>query len=298
MNREILCIGEIVWDALSDGLFLGGAPLNVASHLHALDQDVTLAGRVGDDRLGEEARRRMKARGLDHSLVGVDDDLPTGFVRVDLTDTGEPEYEIPEPAAWDAIPPTETLQAAAERADVLIFGSLAQRQTPSRETIQALFRDDCLTVFDANLRPPFVSRTVVERSLTAADVVKVNEREFRRLTEWYRLPPHPASALPQLASRIDCRILCVTRGEAGALLWSKNGCVQHSGYAVDVADPVGAGDAFLAALVTGIAAGHRKDDILDRANRLGAYVASRPGAVPDYALNTFAEIDRLPLQSS
>jgi len=103
MSDELLCVGEILWDALPDGLFLGGAPFNVASHLHALHQEVAFVSRVGDDRLGREALRRMRARGLETELMQIDDSLPTGFVQVELGDTGEPDYEILEPAAWDAI---------------------------------------------------------------------------------------------------------------------------------------------------------------------------------------------------
>ena len=126
MNREILCVGEILWDALPDGLFLGGAPFNVACHLHALGTDVAFASRVGDDTLGEEALRRLRARGLGADLMQIDGSLPTGFVRVALDATGEPEYEIVEPAAWDAITLSDALSQHADRAAALVYGSLAR----------------------------------------------------------------------------------------------------------------------------------------------------------------------------
>jgi len=295
MSSRILCIGEILWDALPDGLFLGGAPFNVASHLLALGQDVVFASRVGDDRLGQEALRRMHARGLSTRLVGVDEKLSTGFVRVELQASGEPGYEILEPVAWDAIRLTEELRATAETADVLVYGSLAQRRPASRQTIRQLFGADLVRVFDVNLRPPYVVKDTVEASVQAADVVKLNEDELNRLRRWFDLVGSTEESVAQLARRFGCHAVCVTQGCSGALLWTEDGCWQHEGYAVEVVDTVGAGDAFLAALLTGLLEETSGDVILDRANRLGAYVASRSGATPAYPAETLAAVADLPL---
>lgn len=297
MSRDILCVGEILWDALPDGLFLGGAPFNVACHLHALGETVAFASRVGDDVLGDEALRRLNARGLGADLVQVDDALPTGFVRVDLDATGEPDYEIVEPAAWDAIARTDALRQCADRAAALVFGSLAQRAAPSRETIQALCQStDALRVFDINLRPPYVERAVIEHSLRAADLVKLNADELQRLRSWFGLPEDPAEALPALAAAFECAAVCVTGGEAGARLWTSEGQWQHPGYDVAVGDTVGAGDAFLSALLSGFLDGRDGDEVLDLANRLGAYVAARAGALPAYDFDGLDAIAALDLE--
>ena len=293
MNVDILCVGEILWDALPDGLFLGGAPFNVAAHLHALHQKVAFVGRVGDDRLGHEAFRRMRARDLSTDLVQVDDSRPTGFVQVDLGDAEEPGYHILEPAAWDAIAFTDPLRQYAKHADALVYGSLAQRAAPSRRTIERLWEADLLRVFDVNLRPPFVDRAVVTRSLEAADVVKCNDDELRRLRDWFDLPEEVETATAALAVAFECTCVCVTAGGDGAWLWMDGEVSHHSGYAVDVEDPVGAGDAFLAALLTGVLGGWTGTDLLGPANRLGAYVAARSGALPAYSAGTFAEISAL-----
>ena len=296
MSDEILCVGEILWDALPEGLFLGGAPFNVARHLHVLGEGVVFASRVGNDVLGKEARRRLRAQGLDDGLVQTDDSLPTGFVRVALNDdTGEPDYDIVEPAAWDAITLTDALRQHAERAAALVFGSLAQRASTSRQTIQRLCETDALRVFDINLRPPYVDRVVVEHSLRVADVVKLNEDELSRLRDWFGLSEEPEAAMEDLATTFGCRAVCVTWGGAGARLWQEGVCSHQAGYPVEVVDTVGAGDAFLSALLSGLLAGRGGAPLLDLANRLGAFVASHAGALPAYEVENLDDIGRLPL---
>ncbi|MFB6230797.1 MAG: carbohydrate kinase [Salinibacter sp.] len=297
MSDEILCVGEILWDALPDGLFLGGAPFNVASHLRVLGRETAFVSRVGDDRLGREALRRMRARGLGTDLMQIDDSLPTGFVQVELGSTGEPDYDILEPAAWDAITFTDTLGQHAEHADALVYGSLAQRALTSRQTIQRLCEADLLRAFDINLRPPFVDPAVVEQSLETADVVKLNDDELHHLQDWFDLSDDPEQAMSDLAATFDASAVCMTGGEDGAWLWRHGKRCHHPGYAVSVADTVGAGDSFLAALLTGLLSGWEGSSLLEHANRLGAFVASRSGALPTYRVDTLADISELPLES-
>jgi fructokinase len=296
MSDEIVCVGEILWDALPEGLFLGGAPFNVARHLHALGEEVAFASRVGDDQLGREASRRLRAQGLDDALVQTDDTLPTGFVRVALdAATGEPDYEIVEPAAWDAIARTDVLAERAETAAALVYGSLAQRATPSRQTIQRLWQTDALCVFDVNLRPPYDDRAVVEPSLEAADVVKLNDAELDRLRAWFGLAEGTEATMADLADAFGCRAVCVTWGSDGARLWNDGACWHHPGYDVEVADTVGAGDAFLSALLAGLLDGRAGDALLALANRLGAFVAARSGAAPAYEGASLDAVGDLPL---
>ena len=296
MPTRTLCIGEILWDALPAGLFLGGAPFNVACHLHALGVESAFASCVGTDRLGREAVRRLRMRGLDTDLIQVDDELPTGFVEVSFDDTGEPDYNILKPAAWDAIALTESLKQRAERADALVFGSLAQRKKMSRQTIQQLgTTTGAVRVCDINLRPPYDDRGTVEASLALADIVKLNEEELHRLCTWFDLSDAPETAMEALAETFDCEAVAVTRGGWGALLWQEGQCWSHPGYAVEVEDPVGAGDAFLSALLAGLIDGRGGESVLDLANRIGAYVASHAGALPAYDLDTLDAIHDLPV---
>src|SRR5258705_4388668 len=279
-SSEILCVGEVLWDALPEGLFLGGAPFNVACHLRAAGAAVTMVSRVGDDRLGDEVLRRASRYGVGTDLVQTDPDLPTGFVRVSVDASGSPGYEILAPAAWDAIAPTEALRGRAANARAIVFGSLAQRSPISRDTIQRLWGTNALMVFDVNLRPPFTDREIVRQSIGRADVVKVSDEELERITEWFDLRGSLRERVAALAETFACPVVCVTRGSEGAALWHDGKWTEHPGFKVEVRDTVGAGDAFLAVLLSGLLAGEPDAALLQHANLIGAYVATQFGAVP------------------
>ena len=279
--RPVVCVGEVLWDAVPEGLHLGGAPYNVAYHLARLGRPVAMVSRVGDDVLGREARRRLAAGGV-RDLVQTDGALPTGFVGVALDADGVPSYDIAGPAAWDALEPTPEATAAAAGSAAVVFGSLAQRDPRSRATVQALVAASPLAVCDVNLRPPFVDRGTVEGSLGGSDVVKLSDAELDRLAGWFGLASAPDEAAAALADRFGCRAVCVTRGADGAALWRGGRWTEHPGHAVTVRDTVGAGDAFLAGLLAAWLGGADDASALDAACRLGAYVAGRAGATPSY----------------
>ncbi|MFN2567508.1 MAG: carbohydrate kinase, partial [Gemmatimonadaceae bacterium] len=280
-NSEILCVGEVLWDALPAGLFLGGAPFNVACHLRAAGLPATMVSRVGVDLLGEEALRRLLRCGVGTDLVQVDPTLPTGFVRVTVNgDGGDPKYEIVEPAAWDAIAPSDALFRRAADARAVVFGSLAQRNAVTRGTIERLLETEALKVFDVNLRPPYDDRDVVCRSLQCADVMKMNDDEMRRLAAWFDLRGGPREMAAALAEAFACRTVCITRGRDGAALWREGRWIEHPGFEVEVRDTVGAGDAFLAVLLAGFLTGAEDRALLRHANLIGAYVVTQFGAVP------------------
>lgn len=277
---EILCIGEVLWDALPAGLFVGGAPLNVACHLRAAGLPVAMASRVGADALGAEALRRLSRYGIATDLVQVDPVLPTGFVRVTEGVRGEPAFDIVEPAAWDAMTPTDALLRRAAVARAVVFGSLAQRKPVSRRTIERVLETDAVKVFDVNLRPPYDDAGVVRRSLQCADVVMMNEEEMRRLAGWFGLGRAPREIVAALAAKFSCHTVGVTRGRGGAALWRNGRWLEHPGFEVEVRDTVGAGDAFLAVLLAGILGGMDDRTLLRHANLAGAYVVTQFGAVP------------------
>lgn len=279
-SSEILCVGEVLWDALPEGLFLGGAPFNVACHLRAAGVAATMVSRVGDDRLGEEVVRRAERYGVGVDLIQVDPALPTGFVRVAVDDAGNPAYEILAPAAWDAIATTDALVRRAADARAIVFGSLAQRSPTSRATIERLWESSATMVLDVNLRPPHDDREIVRRSLRRADVVKLSVPELERVAEWFRLPGDAREAVTALARQFDCTLVCLTRGSDGAALWHDGAWTEHPGFEVEVRDTVGAGDAFLAVLLAGLLAGGSDSSLLQNANLIGAYVATQYGAVP------------------
>jgi fructokinase len=279
-KTEVLCVGEVLWDSLPEGLFLGGAPFNVACHLRATGTPVAMVSRIGTDRLGDEVLRRAARYGVTTDLIQVDTTLATGFVRVDIDPSGNPSYEILAPAAWDAIETSEALLLRASNARAIVFGTLAQRHPTSRETIRRLWESDALIVFDVNLRTPFEDRAVVAESLTRANVVKLSAEELERVAEWFALRGDFEAVIRALAAEFTCDVVCVTRGSEGAALLHGDAFTEHPGYEVEVKDTVGAGDAFLAVLLAGLLSGATDAALLQHANLIGAYVTTQYGAVP------------------
>ena len=279
-SDEILCFGEVLWDSLPAGLFLGGAPFNVACHLRAAGATVSMVSRVGADRLGDEVLVRARRHGVGTELVQIDRELPTGFVRVAFDEHDEPTYDIVQPAAWDAIEADDALLARAAAARAIVFGTLAQRSATSRATLERMWASDALMVFDVNLRAPHEDRDTVRRALQRADVVKLSARELDVVARWFDLPGEARDRVAALADRFDCAVVCLTRGAEGAALWREGRWTEHPGYEVEVRDTVGAGDAFLAVLLMGLLDGGQDRVILQNANLIGAYVATQPGAVP------------------
>lgn len=282
-NRNaILCIGEVLWDSLPKGLFLGGAPLNVSIHLHQLGEKVHIISRLGKDRLGREAVRRIKYKKLPANMIQIDDELETGIVEVELDERGNPDYNIIEPVAWDNIERSPQMEAAVENSWALVYGSLALRDKRSRTTIYSLLEKKILKVFDINLRAPFYDRETIEEAMKPADILKLNDDELKKLAEWFSLSGNEKEAVRELADLFNCQTVVVTKGEEGAVLFHKDSWAEHEGFDIEVRDAVGAGDAFLAALLQGIRMGKEVDEMLVFANAAGAFVASRDGATPEY----------------
>lgn len=268
-----------MWDLLPTGPVLGGAPANFACHARALGADTTLISRVGDDDLGREIRRQLDGKGLPLPGIQIDPQRPTGTVSVELADDGQPRYIIHEDVAWDAIEATDAACCAAQEADAICFGSLAQRASISRASIQHLVstaKPGALRVFDINLRQSFYSRELIESSLHLATVLKLNDAELPVLAEMFALAPD----VEALAARFNLRAVALTRGGTGSVLWADGQRSEHPGVATTVRDTIGAGDSFTAALTLGLLAGHPLDRINDHANRVAAYVCSQSGATP------------------
>lgn len=280
MSLKILSIGEVLWDSLPGGLFPGGAPFNVACHLHSLGNNVTMISRVGDDELGRQIIRRMDERKMDSKGIQVDPENATGIVNVALNTDGIPEYDIVQPSSWDYISAEPELLKLARTSDVLIYGSLAQRSQQSRQTIKSLSKMGMKNIFDINLRPPYIDKDIVRGALMEADIVKLNEDEIFQLAEWFFLPAEIKPAAIALSKQFACETICVTKGENGAVLWHQQNWYEHPGFKITPVDTVGSGDAFLAGLISGTLSGGDAASVLSRANAIGAYVATQNGATP------------------
>ena len=292
MSNNILCVGEILWDALPSGLYLGGAPYNVSVHLHELGEGVSFASRVGRDRLGQEVKRRVERAGISTDLIQTDDYYETGFVEVELDANGNPEYTIIEPVAWDHIELEAQLKQRANEAWGIVFGSLAQRKTHSRETISNLLESSAKKILDLNIREPFYDKGTIQLSMKAADVLKFNEVELELLTDWFNLPADERQAMEKLSSSFECETVCMTRGSEGSILFHEEEWSEHPGFCVSTADAVGAGDAFLAALISGLHQNLEPDELLSHANATGAYVATQNGATPHYTMHNIIELKK------
>jgi fructokinase len=283
----VVCIGETLWDVLPGGEFLGGAPLNVAAHLTRLGTSALLASRVGADARGRAALEAMRALGLDVALVQTDAALPTGIARAALDATGSATYEFPAPAAWDHIEADSATLAAVRAAPAVVFGTLAQRSSAGAALVQRLVAAARWRVLDANLRTPHIDRRVALASLAHADFVKLNEDELTTFAGWLDTAATPEALAAALATRYGTTTLCVTLGARGALLWHEGRWVQQDAYPTRVADTIGAGDSFLAMLLTELLAGRSAELAMARAARLAAFVASQQGAVPAYRAADF-----------
>ncbi len=283
----IVGLGEILWDLLPSGRQLGGAPANFAYSSHLLGNRAIVASRIGSDDLGNEVRNRLLNARVGDDFLQVDPTHPTGTVKVELDSSGQPSYEITQGAAWDFMEWTDNWQALAQSADAVCFGSLAQRTPESRATILRFLeatRPDALRVFDVNLRQKFYSAEVIKSSLQRANVVKLNHDELLVLRNLIGLaatdPSDDVFTCRELIAKFDLHLACVTHGENGSLICDRENTHHHPGFRVAVSDTVGAGDAFTAGLVHGLLRGQSLGAMNDLANRMGAWVASYPGAMP------------------
>jgi fructokinase len=277
----IVSIGEVLWDSMPSGLFLGGAAVNVAYQLNALGRKTYVVSRVGKDFLGGEVLSRLGRLGIPADGVGVSETLPTGFVRVKVDASGIPAFDIVEPVAWDEIELADGAPSLLEQAAGVIYGTLAQRSRVSRAAIRRAWEIPGFKCCDVNLRPPHDDSRITLESLEAADIVKLNHEELARIATWAGLAgTSERERMESLAASFGVTTLCVTRGPRGAALIHGGQYHEHGGYEVEVVDTVGSGDAFLAGLLDRKLAGDDPAAWLPWANLCGAFVASRAGGTP------------------
>jgi fructokinase len=281
---KIVGLGEILWDVLPNGKQLGGAPANFAYISTLLGNEGIVASRIGDDSLGGEAVEGLKQLGVTASFIQRDRVHPTGTVQVEVDHAGQPKFEIAEDVAWDFLEWTSDWKKLAAQADAICFGSLAQRGATSRATIREFLgaaRKEAVRVFDVNLRQAFYSKEILAESMRIADIVKLNHEELPRMMQMFGLGYRDdIAAADSLLELHHLKLICVTRGYRGSLLISERALNEHLGYRIQVADAIGAGDAFTAALVHEYMRGSSLPEMNETANRAGAWVASQVGATP------------------
>lgn len=296
-KKIMVGLGEILWDLLPGGKQLGGAPANFSYMCNLLGEEGAVASRIGQDALGAEARRALERSGVPSAYIQIDSAHPTGTVNVEVHEDGQPEFEIMEPVAWDFLQWTPQWQELAQRADAVCFGSLAQRNGMSRQTIKAFVssvRPDALRIFDVNLRQKFYSAEVLAESLRLAHIVKLNHEELPVVMDLLKLPRvSEAASAEKLRMEYGLTLVCVTRGAQGSILVGEEGMNQHPGFEVQVVDTVGAGDAFTAGLVYCYLRRASLEVVNTTANRLGSLVAAKAGGTPNIGAEDLQEIRRL-----
>ena len=284
-KQTFVGLGEVLWDIFPDGPRFGGAPANYACSVAALDEsvDVFMVSGVGSDELGQRALKELDQRRVRTDFVQQRSEQ-TGFVQVSLDDAGIATYEFAEDTAWDNLAWSDDLAALARRTGVVCFGTLGQRSAISAQTIQqfvSLVPKRALKIFDINLRPPYYSDEIIRQSLEVCNCLKLNDDELPVVADLLGLEGTHRKLLPLIAETYDLRTVVLTLGADGALLYDQGVIVESSGMSVEVADTVGAGDAFTAAISIGLQTRQvSRSDICKYACGIAGYVCSQHGATP------------------
>jgi len=285
-RKKVVSIGEIVWDVLPSGKQLGGAPLNFAFFAKELGAESYAVSAVGNDPLGDETLEVASATGVNLDYIQRND-LPTSRVLVSLDAKGIPQYEIVEGVAWDAVECTDAGLALMKEASVICWGSLAQRNEKTRRSVMALLDsapEDCIKVFDINIRQRYYSLPVIEDSLRRADILKLNEDELPLVADMLGIAGEDREVISSLMERYSLRYLVYTHGADFSEVYASDGGYSHLATPkVEVADTVGAGDSFTAVFVISLLGGVPLKEAHERAVKVSAYVCTRHGAINSIA---------------
>lgn len=284
MNDLVVGMGEALWDVLPKGKKIGGAPANFAYHVSQFGLPSCVVSAVGDDDLGREIIENFTAKGLKQLIADVP--YPTGTVQVEIDQSGVPQYEIKENVAWDNIPYTERLESLAERTTAVCFGSLAQRNVVSRNTINRFLdvvsrNEENLIVFDVNLRQGFYNKEILCNSMKRCNILKINDEELVTVS---RMFGYPGIGLQDkcwiLLGKYNLKMLILTCGINGSYVFTPGNVSFQPTPKVEVADTVGAGDSFTAAFISSVLKGKSVSEAHSLAVRTSAFVCTEKGAMP------------------
>ncbi len=285
-KRYVVGLGEVLWDVLPEGKKLGGAPANFAYHAgQFLGMDNTIAvSALGEDKLADETIEALKEHGLNDLLPRVP--YPTGTVQVQLDEQGIPTYDIRENVAWDNIPFDDDIAEIARNCRAVCFGSLAQRNVVSRETIQKFLDatpDDCLKIFDINLRQQFYTQEILRESFQRCNILKINDEELVLIGRMFGYPGLDIENKCWLIlGKYNLDMLVLTCGTNGSYVFTPGHVSFQETPKVKVADTVGAGDSFTGSFVGSILNGKSVPEAHSTAVQVSAYVCTQNGAMPTY----------------
>lgn len=283
-NSVVIGMGEALWDVLPDGKKIGGAPANFAYHVGQFGIPSLAVSAIGDDKLGQELIEQFDGKNLNYHLTTVP--YPTGTVQVELDDQGVPQYEIKENVAWDNIPYTDDLTKLAAKCKAVCWGSLAQRNVVSRETINTFLdaipeKNEALKVFDINLRQNFYTKEILTDSMSRCNILKINDEELVVIS---RLFGYPGIDLQDkcwiLLGKYNLKMLILTCGINGSYVFVPGSVSFVETPTVEVADTVGAGDSFTAAFISCLLKGKDVAEAHRTAVAVSAFVCTQNGAMP------------------
>ncbi len=284
MNGIVVGMGEALWDVLPEGKKIGGAPANFAYHVSQFGLPSCVVSAVGEDPLGHEILENFKSKGLRYQIEEVP--YPTGTVQVEIDQSGVPQYEIKENVAWDNIPYTALLEQLAEKSIAVCFGSLAQRNVVSRNTINRFLdaipeENEPLIVFDVNLRQGFYNKEILCNSMERCNILKINDEELVTIS---RMFGYPGIDLQDkcwiLLGKYNLKMLILTCGINGSYVFTPGKVSFQPTPKVEVADTVGAGDSFTAAFIANILKGKSVAEAHACAVQTSAFVCTKQGAMP------------------
>jgi len=282
LSSTIVAYGEALWDLLPTGPVLGGAPLNLAYRVYSLGHRSIIVSRLGKDDFGQKARKQILTLRMDDTCLQWDNTYPTGTVEIYFDEAKNPDYTIIENVAYDNIEFSAKLENIVERADCICFGTLAQRNSISRRTLQRLLSkfSGKFKLLDINLRKNCYSDETIESSLEQANILKLNDEELAVLADLFKLQGNSIpSQAERLLKRFELEYCVVTLGARGALALSKEGeKVYYPGYKVNLVDPCGSGDGFAAGFIHSLLEDKPRSEACRLGNAMGAMVAQQEGA--------------------
>ena len=282
-NLKAVSYGEVLFDVFENEKKIGGAPLNLALRIKSLGLDVAMISAIGNDENGKELKKYIEENGINIQCLITLPNHKTGVVNVFLDERGSATYNISFPSAWDFINVNEEIKMIVQEADIFFFGSLACRNDVSKKTLFELLEinDKMFKVFDVNLRAPHYKIEVLEELMKKSDFIKFNDDEILEIaSKMGSLSEQLENNILFIAEKTDTKFICVTRGKHGSILLWEGKLYYNNGYTVQVTDTVGAGDSFLAALITKLNETKGPQYSLDFASAVGAIVASKRGANP------------------
>ncbi len=279
-KHTVIGMGEVLWDLLPDGKILGGAPVNFAYHAMQLGAVGVAVSSVGNDELGREIMDSVNSKGVENCIAV--NDHPTGTVGVTLKD-GKPDYTIYENVAWDFIELTPEAIKMLQQADAICFGTLAQRSAVSHSAIQKALKlvpENCLKVYDINLRQKYYSKELISESLSIADVFKINDDEVELFKHLFGFEGSEIEVCKKIKETYSLEYLALTKGEKGSYLFHDSEVSFLPTPLVEVEDTIGAGDSFTSAMVMGILKQQPLNEIHRKAVDISAFVCTQKGATP------------------